>query len=306
MTSSQPTLGVAGLGLIGGSLALAARSSGYAGRCLGWDQDDEVQQRARNLRVVDDCCTSLAELARNCDILVIATPTRAAERLLQRLFDLAGEGMASPIITDVASVKGPLCALAEKAPASVARRFVPGHPIAGSERSGVAAARGDLFLAHRVILTPLPTTDETAMAAVRELWEAAGATIFELAVDEHDAVLARTSHLPHALAFSLVDTLARTERSSDIFRFAAGGFRDFTRIASGDPVMWRDISLANAEALMEAIDDFTADLATLRDAIERGDGEALEDTFRAAKAARDEFATDLSARQRRKPVKRGQ
>ena len=177
--------------------------------------------------------------------------------------------------------------------------FVPGHPIAGSERSGVTAADGDLFRAHRVILTPLEQTHADGVALVTSMWECAGAEVVELPVDEHDAVLAATSHLPHAVAFALVNALARSEHSSDIFRFAAGGFRDFTRIASSDPVMWRDVSIANAPALLEAIDSFAVQLGELRDAVAAGDAQALEQTFRAAKAARDDFANDLRARQRR-------
>jgi 3-phosphoshikimate 1-carboxyvinyltransferase len=293
-------VGIAGLGLIGGSLALALRRSRAASRVLAWDRDAEVLQCGLDLGVVDEVDDSLAGLAARVDVLVLATPTRAAEALLRQLFACTDSAREGPWITDVASVKGSLCALAAAQPGG-APRYVPGHPIAGSERSGVGAADAQLFHEHRVILTPLPSTDPQGVSLVSALWEATGASVVQLDVDEHDAVLAATSHLPHVLAFALVYSLAQSERSSDIFRFAAGGFRDFTRIASGDPVMWRDIALTNGPALLETIDDFSQQLDALRSAIAEADGDALQRTFTAAKAARDEFARDLRARQRRAP-----
>jgi 3-phosphoshikimate 1-carboxyvinyltransferase len=303
MPASVASVGVAGLGLIGGSLALALREAGFAGRFVGWDRDDEVLRRAMDFGVIDDSAESPGALAEAVELLVVATPTRAAEPLLQTLLDCSAKLEAPPWLTDVASVKGPLCEIA-RAAGEKAARFVPGHPIAGSERSGVGAADGQLFREHRIILTPLAQTDPEGVALVTAMWEAAGASVVSLDVAEHDAVLAATSHLPHALAFALVNSLANSERSSDIFRFAAGGFRDFTRIASSDPVMWRDIALANAPALLHAMDDFSRELAALRAAVARGDGEEIEETFRAAKAARDEFAMDLRARQRRRAAQR--
>lgn len=299
-SDAAPVLGIAGLGLIGGSLALALRRAGAVSRVIAWDRDPEVLQRGLDFGVIDEVDDRLEGLAGRVDVLVLAAPTRAAERLLARLFELTDGATRGPWISDVASVKGGLCELA-RAQASGAPRFVPGHPIAGSERSGVGAADPALFREHRVILTPLASTAAPGVALITGLWEAAGASVVQMPVDEHDAVLAATSHLPHALAFTLVYTLAESERSSDIFRFAAGGFRDFTRIASGDPVMWRDIALANGPALLASLDAFAAQLARVRGAIAAADGAALQQTFAAAKAARDEFARDLRARQRRKP-----
>jgi prephenate dehydrogenase len=303
VTPAVTTLAVAGLGLIGGSLALALREAGFAARVIGWDQDPEVLGRAMGFGVIDDHVDSLQALAESAELLIIATPTRAAEPLLFELLTRVAKQTTLPWLTDVASVKSPLCRLAEQA-GDAARCFVPGHPIAGSERSGVGAADAGLFRQHRVILTPLPDTAAEGLALVTAMWEAAGASVVHLSPEEHDAVLAATSHLPHALAFALVHSLASSERSSDIFRFAAGGFRDFTRIASSDPVMWRDIALANAPALLDAIDDFSAELEVLRSAIAAGDGGAIERIFRTAKVARDEFAIDLSARQRRRAPSR--
>ena len=199
-------------------------------------------------------------------------------------------------MTDVASVKGPLCAVAASLGEDAAARYVPGHPIAGAERSGVAHARADLFRGYRVILTPAATTDSACVDEVRRLWEACGASVSLMDTAEHDAILASTSHLPHVLAYALVAALAASPTREEIFRYAAGGFRDFTRIASSDPVMWRDIALANRVALLASLDDFEAHLARLRAAIERSDGDALETVFRDAKEARDGFARDLAER----------
>jgi cyclohexadieny/prephenate dehydrogenase len=179
---------------------------------------------------------------------------------------------------------------------SMPAKLILAHPIAGSERSGVEAADEDLFVNHRVILTPVEGNDNDAIALVRDMWLSTKAEVVSMGVPEHDAVLAATSHLPHMLAYALVDALAQSNASEDIFRFAAGGFRDFTRIASSDPVMWRDIALANRSALLEAVDLFSDHLAVMRVAIDRGDSERLHEIFTRAKGARDEFSRILAAR----------
>jgi prephenate dehydrogenase len=200
------------------------------------------------------------------------------------------------VITDVASVKGDLQAAAVATVGSMPAKLILAHPIAGSERSGVEAADEDLFVNHRVILTPVEGNDNDAIALVRDMWLSTKAEVVSMGVPEHDAVLAATSHLPHMLAYALVDALAQSNASEDIFRFAAGGFRDFTRIASSDPVMWRDIALANRSALLEAVDLFSDHLAVMRVAIDRGDSERLHEIFTRAKGARDEFSRILAAR----------
>jgi 3-phosphoshikimate 1-carboxyvinyltransferase len=297
MVNEQPRLrvGFVGLGLIGGSLALALREADFAAEVLAWDQDPAVLEQGLSLRVIDRAVESIDVLMRHVDIAVLATPTLVSERLLLQMLREPGTARC---ITDVASVKGSLCRAAAALPPAQAARYVPGHPIAGSERSGVAAARPELFQHHRVILTPDEGTDADALDLATRLWEASGATVECMSVDEHDAVLAATSHLPHVLAYALVDALAQSPIRDNIFRFAAGGFRDFTRIASSDPVMWRDIALTNRDALLAAIDDFSGHLATLRVAVAAGDSDALESTFRNAKQARDEFARDLEQRGR--------
>ncbi len=292
--AEKPTrVGFVGLGLIGGSLALALREADYAREFWAWDLRGEVLETGKSLGVIDTASTSLDEMLAAVDIVVLAAPTVACQELLPQVLSRVDGSVRA--ITDVASVKGAVCdALAGLDPKD-AGRFVPGHPIAGSERSGVSAAKGELFRDHRVILTPLEHTDSGATAIVQTLWEAAGAQVSLMGVEEHDAVLAATSHLPHMLAYALVDALAHASHSEDIFRFAAGGFRDFTRIASSDPVMWRDVGLTNRAAILEALDGFETHLARLRKAIDTGDGEFMERTFRAAKSARDDFARRLDA-----------
>jgi len=288
-------VGFVGVGLIGGSLALALKHSGFASSILAWDRDAEVLSQAVDLAVIDTPVASVRALMDSVDIAVLATPTRACEPLL---LDMLADTGSAVCVTDVASVKGELYRAVRAAAVNGACLYVPGHPIAGSEQSGVAAADAALFERHRVILTPDAKTDSQALALVQGLWAAAGATVRCMDVDEHDAVLAATSHLPHVLAYALVDALAQSRTRDDIFRFAAGGFRDFTRIASSDPVMWRDIALANKDALLRAMDDFSQHLDALRSSIEAGDAKALESTFRSAKTARDEFARDLAMRDR--------
>lgn len=281
---------VIGLGLIGGSLCRAVRDSGFAGSVVGFDRNAEVGEKALTLDVVDAFEADLPAALDGAEMVVIATPTLAAADVLHEVLAVLP---AEAVLTDVASVKGNLVeAYRQVCDASGNRKiasYVPGHPIAGSERSGVEASRPDLFDAHRVILTPLEDGDGDALALVRRLWEAAGAEVVDMPVAQHDAILAATSHLPHILAFALVDALSQSELSDDIFRFAAGGFRDFTRIASSNPVMWRDIALANREPLVQAIDEFGEHLATLREAVANGDGDALESTFSDARAAREDF-----------------
>lgn len=288
-------VGFVGVGLIGGSLALALKKSGFASSIIAWDHDAEALGHALKMGVIDSSADNVVTLMDAVDIAVLATPTLACEPLIVEMLQAPGSAQC---VTDVASVKGDLYRAVLAAAPQAASLYVPGHPIAGSERSGVLAADSSLFEHHRVILTPGEDTKPEALEIVQNLWVAAGATVQCMDVMEHDRVLAATSHLPHVLAYALVDALAQSPIRNDIFRFAAGGFRDFTRIASSDPVMWRDISLANKDALLAAMDDFSEHLGVLRASIAEGDGAALEDTFRSAKTARDVFARDLALRNR--------
>lgn len=284
---------ILGLGLIGGSLAAALRERGLVSRVTAWGRREESLRLGRELGYIDAYTLDLDAAMDGASLAVIATPTLVAERVLQALRPWFG---ADVILTDVASVKGNLLTAVRRIDGSEPPNLVLGHPIAGSEASGVAAARPDLFVNHRVILTPTARTAPAAVEQVRRMWTAVGAEVVAMPVDRHDQVLAATSHLPHLLAYTLVDALAQQDGKEDIFRFAAGGFRDFTRIASSDPTMWHEISLANRDALLGMIDDFQAHLATLREAIEVGDSARILARYRNAKAARDRFAEMLSAR----------
>ncbi|WP_251979003.1 bifunctional prephenate dehydrogenase/3-phosphoshikimate 1-carboxyvinyltransferase [Salinicola avicenniae] len=286
----EPTLLIVGLGMIGGSLAAALKADGYRGRILACDRNPAEITAGLELGVIDDGGTALAPLVEASDIVLLAVPVLAMESVFRALAPLLG----NRILTDVGSTKQAVCEAACRAFGEMPPRLVPGHPIAGSEKSGVAAANPALYRQHKVILTPGPTTDRGALATIRTLWQRCGAEVLEMPVARHDQVLARTSHLPHLLAFSLVDTLARQDERLEIFRYAAGGFRDFTRIAGSDPVMWRDIFTANRGALLAALDEFEAGLGRLRAAVEQGDGDAMLGTFDRASHARHYFETLLN------------
>ena len=292
------SVAILGLGLIGGSLARALRASGFASKIIGYGHREPSLRRGLELGVIDEFTLQLGEVIDRADILVICTPTLVAEQVLEDILPRLNGLSDGPVITDAASVKGNLLRAAQRiCGGSMPPRFVLGHPIAGSERSGVEASKADLYVNHRVILTPVPENDPQAVSLVRDMWLSTGAEVVDMDVARHDAVLAATSHLPHVLAYALVDALARSEASEEIFRCAAGGFRDFTRIASSDPVMWRDIAIANKGALLDSIDLFSDHLAQLRSAVERGDGDHMYATFSRAKEARDGFAAILAERQ---------
>ncbi|WP_110710567.1 bifunctional prephenate dehydrogenase/3-phosphoshikimate 1-carboxyvinyltransferase [Salinicola sp. CR57] len=288
--SADPTVLIIGLGMIGGSLAAALKSSGYGGRILACDPNVEEIDTGLEMGVIDDGGRDLAALVAQSGLVVVAVPVLAMRHVFEQLAPVLGER----VLTDVGSTKRRVCEAAREVFGRLPANFVPGHPIAGSEKSGVAAANPALYRHHKVILTPEADTTPTAVAMVRGLWQRCGAEVLEMPVDRHDQVLARTSHLPHLLAFSLVDTLARQDERLEIFRYAAGGFRDFTRIAGSDPVMWRDIFTANRDALLDALDDFETGLGRLRAAVEQGDSDAMLGTFDRASHARHYFETLLN------------
>ncbi|MCQ4313340.1 bifunctional prephenate dehydrogenase/3-phosphoshikimate 1-carboxyvinyltransferase [Pseudomonas stutzeri] len=284
---------VVGLGLIGGSFAKGLRERGLCGEVVGFDLDPRSRELAVELGVVDRCANNLAEACEGADVIQLAVPILAMERLLA---ELAMLDLGDAVLTDVGSAKGNVVRCAGEVFGRMPQRFVPGHPIAGSEQSGVTAAKSTLFRRHKVILTPLQDTDPAALSLVDSLWRALEADVEHMEVRHHDEVLAATSHLPHLLAFGLVDSLAKRNENLEIFRYAAGGFRDFTRIAGSDPVMWHDIFLANREAVLHTLDDFRADLDALRAAVEEGGGHTLLGVFTRAKAAREHFSKILARR----------
>jgi prephenate dehydrogenase len=279
-------LSIIGVGLIGGSLALALKQAGYCRRITGVGRDAARLQGAVTAGVVDDFETDFAAGVKDADMVLVAVPLNSCAEVFEKI---RGHLKAGAVLTDAGSAKASVVDDARRVFGKVPARFVPGHPIAGTEKSGYEAAFADLFQRRRVILTPVTETDAAAVAQVKAMWEAAGSIVEITDVAHHDRVLAATSHLPHMLAFGLVDSLARQDDVEEIFRFAAGGFRDFTRIAAADPLMWRDICLRNRDAILRAMKLYQADLNELQAAIEAGDGEALMKIFGRAKAARDKF-----------------
>jgi prephenate dehydrogenase len=279
-------LAVIGVGLIGGSFARALRAAGHVGTVVGCGRDRAHLDEARHLGVIDEATTDPAEAVRGADFVLVAVPVGAMESVFAAIREaLAPEA----VITDAGSTKGSVIAAAEAGFGMLPGGFVPGHPIAGTEYSGVGASFAELFRERRVILTPTEATEPEALARVRAAWEAAGAQVTEMDALHHDEVLAATSHLPHVLAYALVDTLARMAERTEIFEYAAGGFADFTRIASSSPRMWTDIVAANETALLPVLERFIADLEQLRTAIADDDRNAIRACFDRAKAARDTF-----------------
>ena len=296
---SEAHILIVGLGLIGGSLAAGLRANGFDGRITACDPNPAEIKRGITMGLIDHGDTRLAALAGQATLIVLAVPVLAMREVFNQLAkvlpDAALEGREPRVvITDVGSTKAAVRDCAQAAFGHLPAGLVLGHPIAGSEKSGVAAADPQLYLNHKVILTPGEQTAPAAVARVRALWRGCGAEVLEMEVERHDQVLARTSHLPHLLAFSLVDTLARQDERLEIFRYAAGGFRDFTRIAGSDPVMWRDIFSANRDAVLTALDDFESGLARLRQAVEAGDGDAMLSIFDRASHARRYFDSLLN------------
>ena len=286
---------VIGLGLIGSSLAVAARQRGFADQVIGISRRQSTLEIALDNGIVDRCAEDIGHIAAQLgkgDMVVIAVPTLSVPSVLE---DCVSALSADVTITDVASVKQSVVEAAQRLFGEVPPQLVPGHPIAGSEKSGVTAANADLFADHRVILTPVEATAIEHLKSVADLWEATGALVSTMSVQEHDQILAATSHLPHFLAYSLVDTLAGMNDKTDIFRYAASGFRDFTRIAASDPIMWRDIALSNKDAIIGVMDQIMDNFKAMRCAIENGDRQYLMDLFTRARNARNHFGKILES-----------
>ncbi|OOG25184.1 prephenate dehydrogenase [Thioalkalivibrio denitrificans] len=275
-----------GVGLIGGSLALALRRSGFCQSVVGCSRSEQHLALAVEKGVIDTYCLDAAEAVQDADVVLLSVPLGAMGPVCTSIREAIRE---DAVLTDVGSAKASVVHAVSAAFGGAPAGFVPGHPIAGTERSGVEAAFPELFEGRRVILTPLESTAAEALETVRAMWQATGAEVEEMSVAHHDEVLAATSHLPHLLAFGLVDSLARMGEREEIFRYAAGGFRDFTRIASSDPVMWRDICLANSEAILKVMKHYREDLDAITEAVKHGDGDTLLAIFRRAKSARDRF-----------------
>ncbi|MBF0145824.1 MAG: prephenate dehydrogenase/arogenate dehydrogenase family protein [Magnetococcales bacterium] len=278
-------LSIIGVGLIGGSLARALKERDCVGEVVGINRTRASLEKARELGVIDALTTDPVAGVRGANMVLVATPVRTIVPIVRA----AAPGlMPGAVVTDAGSVKGRIVAECEAAmPQGV--HFVGGHPIAGTEHSGVEASFATLFEGSRTILTPTPNTAADALEQVSIVWEAVGSHVEIMDPMHHDQVLAATSHLPHLMAYNIVKTLSDLEHDvqSEVFRFAASGFRDFTRIASSDPTMWRDICLENRAAILEMIGRFGRDLDFLRDRVAAGDGETLHRIFAQSRETRD-------------------
>ena len=278
-------ISIVGAGLIGCSFALAIRQAGFDGTLVGHARSQQTVDDARSIGAIDIATTDIKTAVEGADLVMLTVPMMAMRSVLSQIKPYLGE---QTIVTDGGSVKACFISDATEILGSM-QYVVPGHPIAGRELSGPLAADPDLYQDRRVLLTPTDETSPEATAAVEALWQLTGASVEQLDADHHDRVLASTSHLPHMLAFGLVDMLATRQESEEIFRYAAGGFRDFSRIASGDPTMWRDICLTNKTEVGTALNELIENLQRLNTMIETSDGEALGALFDRAKKARDKY-----------------
>ncbi|MEQ1622088.1 MAG: prephenate dehydrogenase/arogenate dehydrogenase family protein [Methylococcales bacterium] len=279
---------IIGVGLIGGSIARAARLQGLSQVIIGFGRQEDLAnlQAAKALGVIDDYSLDLAEAVNGADCVVIATPVATIKTILALLQPFWS---AQTIYTDVGSTKSSVLDAAEQVFGEIPKNLIPAHPIAGAEQSGVNASVDDLFVGKRLIITPTETSSAKALQAVQGFWEKLGSVVSIMDAKHHDGVLAATSHLPHLLAFALVDMLGRKDEQSDIFKYAAGGFRDFTRIASSDPTMWRDICLANKDELVALLEEFKTQLGTIQNDLQSQDAQQLFQTFSYARNARQRF-----------------
>ena len=280
------TLCVIGVGLIGGSLARALRAGGHVRRIVGCGRGAKNLELALAMGVIDEACSDPAQAVVGADMVVIAVTLGTTADILSQI---AATLAPHAVVTDVGSAKACVLDAARATLGAALPRFVAGHPIAGAEKSGVEASSATLFKQHLVILTPQENQSTAALAQVQAMWTATGAQVLSMTPELHDQVLAATSHLPHLLAYAMVNCLLDLPTPVNVFDYAAGGFRDFTRIASSSPAMWRDIALGNAPAIVDMCERFEAGLATLREALIRADGAALEHAFQRAKQARDDY-----------------
>ena len=275
---------IVGVGLIGGSLAKAIIRSKQATHVVGFGRDAQRLQAAQKSGVITGYSTDMKEALDGADMVVIATPVGSFESILK---SIRLHVDASTVITDVGSTKASVIKVVESVFGSLPSNFVPAHPIAGKEKSGFEASDGDLFVGRKVIITPTESSSAKAVEAVKNIWQAAGATVDMMSAASHDELLGMTSHLPHMLAFSIMNYLISQNPSAGLY--AAGGFRDFSRIASGDPIMWRDICLNNKEAIVKHIKGYRDTLDNLIDVIEDENTTAIEALFRDAKSTRDRW-----------------
>lgn len=274
------------MGLIGGSVALALKKAGCSTHIVGVGRSAESLQTALNLGVIDIATSDVAAALEDADIVLIAAPVAQTSAILNAIKPHLSD---STVITDAGSTKGDVLCCAKEILGDQFSQFVGGHPIAGAEKNGVAAATADLYTNKNVVLTPTPATDAQAVQRVNQLWQTCGANVSEMTAETHDRIFAAVSHLPHLLAFALVDDIASRPNAEQLFGFAASGFRDFTRIAGSHPEMWRDISLANRTALLDELTAYQLELARLHELLKREDSEGLQTLFERASVARNNW-----------------
>ena len=275
---------VIGVGLIGGSFALALKEARACRHVVGAGRSAANLARALKLGIIDSTAPDAVAAAHNADLVLLATPVAQFLKVFREVSSVLGP---KAVITDGGSTKRDVIAAARAALGRKISQFVPAHPVAGAEKSGAEAARADLFRGRRVILTPLPETADSALKKVQAAWSACGARVSSLDMEEHDAVLGAVSHLPHVLAYALVHELASRENGAQLFEYAAGGFRDFTRIASSHPEMWRDICVANRDLLLKETEKFLKKMDQVRKLLDSP--AELEKLFAEARAARDQW-----------------
>ncbi len=291
---------VFGVGLIGGSFALALKRAGAVAEVIGVGRRRETLQRAQALGIIDGIGTAASVAA--ADLVLLAAPVAQTEALLR---DIAPHLQPGTVVTDAGSTKSDVVQAARAALGDKVRQFVPGHPIAGREQNGPEAALPELYQGKKVVLTALPENADACVAKVASAWEQCGAIIHRLSAEEHDAVFAAVSHLPHLLAYALVDDIAARGNAARLFQYAASGFRDFTRIAGSSPEMWRDISLANRPALLAELDAYTAQLTQLRALLAASDGAGLEKIYGRAQAARQAWIAAIEAAEQARAEEQG-
>jgi prephenate dehydrogenase len=277
---------ILGVGLIGGSFALALKQARACGHVTGAGRSRANLELALERGVIDSIAADAVAAAHGADLVLLAAPVAQFPRLFRDMASVLGP---KALVTDGGSTKRDVVAAARVALGRKIGQFVPSHPIAGAEKSGAGAADAELFRERRVIVTPLPENADSAVKKIEEAWAACGARTARMDAEEHDAVLAAVSHLPHVLAYALVHEIASRENGAQLFAFAAGGFRDFTRIASSHPEMWRDICVANRDRLLEELKKYRKELDSIGKLLEAGDGAGLEKLFAEARAARDKW-----------------
>lgn len=278
-------IAIVGVGLIGGSFALALKRAGVVASVAGWDADADNLNLACQLQVIDEASASLKDAVSGAELVMLAVPVGKMADVALEVLPHMDHGA---VLTDSGSVKQCVVETVEPLAQAAGIRFVAGHPISGTERSGAGAAFAELYQGKRCILTPSEQTDQGALQIVEQAWQSAGSEVVVMDVLKHDRILAAISHLPHMIAYSLVNSVSCYDRySENILDYSAGGFRDFTRIASSDPVMWRDIALTNRQSLLEMIEQFECFLSELKKDIEQEDGEQLYEFFLRSKLSRD-------------------